>query len=304
MRNQSAVSTPGGRRRPKLTNESRDAVVLLAPLLVLLVAFILAPVLSNFYYALTKWKGFGTPEFVGLDNFRRLFRDENFWEALGNTFVLLIYVPFITAVPLLLAALLREGLKGWTFFRAILFLPNVLGFVIIGMLFNIVLREFGPLNQVLRAMGLGGLAVNWLGESTPALHALGLVNVLERMGFGAIYFLASMAGIDENLYAAAKVDGAGWWATFWNVTVPSIRFAVEFWIVLGFIRIFARLFGFIFTLTGGGPGYSTVTLEYGIYLKGFENFQMGYASAWAVVLFVLCGLISIAQVHLIRRRST
>lgn len=293
----------GAKKRRKLADESRDAAILLTPLIALLLVFVLFPVFSNFYYALTKWKGFGAPEFVGLANFQRLLEDRNFWEAVGNTFSLLIYVPVITVVPLFLAALLREGFKGWTVFRAILFIPNVLGFVVIGMLFNIVLREFGPLNQILRAIGLDGLAVNWLGESRPALHALGLVNVLERTGFGVIYFLASMATIDEDLYAAAKVDGAGWWTTFWNVTVPSIRFAVEFWVILSFIRIFARLFGFIFTLTGGGPGYSTVTLEYGVYLSGFENFQMGYASAWAVVLFLLCAMISVAQIYLIRQRD-
>jgi ABC-type sugar transport system permease subunit len=144
-------------------------------------------------------------------------------------------------------------------------------------------------------------AHDWLSKSNLALFSVGIVFVVwVKLGFGCIYFLASMSGIDQNLYDAAEIDGAGWWATFWNVTVPSIRFSIEFFVVLSFIELFARAFPFIYTFTHGGPGFGTFTLEYGIYNAGFVGFNVGYASAWAVVLFIFCSIIAITQIKLMR----
>ena len=112
-----------------------------------------------------------------------------------------------------------------------------------------------------------------------------------------------MATVDSELYDAAKIDGAGWWISFVNVTIPSIQFAVEFWVVKSFITTFARMYGSIFTLTQGGPGVSTITMEYGIYVKGFQAGQMGYASAWAVILFIFCALIALAQIRILSRKD-
>ena len=112
-----------------------------------------------------------------------------------------------------------------------------------------------------------------------------------------------MNGIDKEIYEAALIDGANFWRTFFKVTVPSVRFAVEFWVVFNFIEVFARMFSFIHTLTQGGPGYSTFTLEYGIFIQGFSKFKVGYSSAWSVVLFLFCAMISVAQIRLMQRRD-
>jgi ABC-type sugar transport system permease subunit len=269
----------------------------------LLGVFIAYPVASNFYYGFTRWKGFGTPTWVGLANFTRMFQDQMFGQAMRNTFILVLYIPLGTVVPLIISAMLREGLRGWAVFKAVLYIPNVLGYVIVGMMFAVILRENGAVNVILRALGLDALAIGWLSSSSSAIHVIGVLNgVWSRIGFGCIYFLAAMSSIDAELYDAAKIDGAGWWRTFFSVTAPSIRFAIEFWIVLQFISVFARMFGFIYTLTGGGPGFATTTLEFGIYIKGFSNFQMGYASAWAMLLFVFCAVIAAAQIYVLRRR--
>ena len=285
-------------------SEEREALILIVPLLVLLGVFIAYPVASNFYYGFTRWRGFGDPQWTGLANFQRLFQDRMFIEAMQNTFVLTFYIPLGTLVPLLISAMLREGLRGWAVFKAILYIPNVLGFVIVGMMFWVVLRDHGPVNTMLRSIGLDALAIRWLSTSRSAIHVVGVLNgVWAPIGFGCIFFLAAMSSIDSELYDAVRIDGAGWWRTFFTVTVPSIRFAIEFWVVLQFITVFARMFGFIYTLTGGGPGFSTTTLEFGIYIMGFSNFQMGYASAWAIVLFAFCALIAAAQIHVLRRRG-
>ncbi len=284
--------------------EEREALVLILPLIVLLGVFIAYPVASNFYYGFTRWRGFGDPVWVGLGNFERMFEDRMFYQALQNTFILVLYIPIGTLVPLLISAMLREGMKGWSVFKAILYLPNVLGFVVIGLMFSVILRDAGAVNTTLRSLGLDALTVRWLSTSRSAIHVIGVLNgVWATIGFGCIFFLAAMSGIDSELYDAARIDGAGWWRTFFSVTVPSIRFAIEFWIVLRFISVFARMFGFIYALTGGGPGFATTTLEFGIYIKGFSNFQMGYASAWAMVLFVFCALIAAAQIYVLRRRN-
>uniref|UniRef100_A0A7C3IQK9 Sugar ABC transporter permease n=1 Tax=Gracilinema caldarium TaxID=215591 RepID=A0A7C3IQK9_9SPIR len=285
-----------------MKSEAVDSYLLITPLLVLLTIFILYPVVANIYLSFFKWKGMGRASFIGFENYQTMFKDQTFWTSIKNTFMLLLYVPLGTILPIMIAAILREGLKGWPIFRAIIYLPNILGYVIMGMIFSIVLRKNGPLNSVLTVVGLGDYALDWLNKSDLALNSLGLVyGVWIRLGFGCIYFLAAMSSIDESLYDAAKIDGALWWRTFWNVTVPSIRFSIEFWIVLSFIEILARAFPFIYTFSRGGPGFATFTLEYGIYNAGFIAFNMGYASAWASMLFVFCGIIAFFQVSLMRK---
>ena len=259
-----------------MKSETVESFILIAPLLVLLSVFILYPVLANIYLSFFKWKGMGHATFIGVDNYVTMVNDPTFWVSIKNTFILLLYIPLGAILPIMVSAILREGLKGWPVFRAIIYLPNILGYVIIGMIFSIVLRKIGPLNGGLTAIGLGAFALDWLNKPNLAIQALGVVyGVWMRLGFGCIFFLAAMSGIDESLYDAAKIDGARWWRTFWNVTIPSIRFSIEFWIVLSFIEILARAFPFIYTFTRGGPGFATFTLEYGIYNAGFVAFNMG-----------------------------
>ncbi len=281
-----------------------EPYLLIAPLLLLLLVFILYPVVANIYLSFFKWKGMGKATFIGLDNYRTMFADETFWISIKNTLVLLLYIPLGVILPILISALLREGLKGWSLFRAIIYLPNILGYVIMGMISSIMFRKLGPINNVLIHLGLDAFALDWLSKPDLALNTLGLVyGVWLRLGFGCIFFLAAMSSIDESLYDAAKIDGALWWRTFWNVTIPSIRFSIEFWIVLSFIEILARAFPFIYTFSRGGPGFATFTLEYGIYNAGFVAFNMGYASTWASVLFVVCSIIACFQVALMRKNS-
>jgi len=291
------------KKKMMIQQEQSDAYILLLPLLLLMVVFIVYPVLANFYYSLTTWKGFGTEIWVGLKNYRRVFHDDKFWYSLKNLGVLVLYIPIGIFIPLLIAAILREGLKGWMFFRSVIYLPTILGYVILGTLFSIILSQSGPLTEMLKMMGVEDAnKINLLGQSRSAIHVVALLFVVfSKLGFGCIYFLAAMSSIDSSLYDAAAIDGAGWWQRFFSVTVPSISFSMQFFLVLSFIEVFARMYSFIYTLTYGGPGFATYTLEFGIYRQGFQAFKMGYASSWAVILFVFCSLIAALQINILKK---
>jgi ABC-type sugar transport system permease subunit len=272
-------------------------------LLVLLAAFILFPVVMNLIASFTEWKGYGPVKWIGWANYRAMVRDEAFWTSLKNTGVLVLYIPVSTIVTVFVAALLREGLRGWKAYRAIFYIPNLLGPVIIGVVFSIYLRDDGLLN--LSQKWATGVTLRFLTSPQLAMNSIGFIQVVwVHLGFGLIYFLAAMNGVEQGVYEAALIDGAGFFQTLWRVTVPSIRFAIEFWVVFNFIEVFARMFSFIYTLTRGGPGYGTFTLEYGIFSQGFEKFRAGYSSTWSMVLFLFCAVISVAQIRMMRRRSS
>lgn len=287
----------------KIKQETKDGWLLLFPLLLLTGIFLLFPVVSNFYYSLTKWKGVGKPIFIGLDNFRTLFKDERFYKSLKNLGILILYIPLGVIVPLLIANTLRKGFRGWQVFRVLLYLPNILGPVILGTIFSVILSQIGPITDILIKLGIqNAQEIYILGRSTSAINSLAFIFVVwMRVGFGCIYFLAAMSSIDVSLYDAAKIDGTNAWQDFIHITLPSIRFSIEFFTILAFIEVFARMYGIIFTLTGGGPGYATYTLEYGVYMISFSSYQKGYASAWAVVLFFFCAIIALIQIRLIKR---
>ncbi len=289
-------------RHRGLVSDGAAPYAFLAPLLLLLSAFILYPVAMNLFASFTEWKGYGAQKWIGLSNYRKMFQDQAFWTSILNTGIFILYIPLSTVFTLFVAALMREGIKGWKAYRAILYIPNLLGYVIMGVIFSIYLRDDGALNAVIKAFF--GEPVHFLIDPTLAINSIGLILVVWlHLGFGIIYFLAAMNGIEATVYEAAIIDGAGFWKTFLAVTVPSVRFAVEFFVVFNFIEVFARMFSFIYTLTQGGPGYSTFTLEYGIFAQGFQKFRAGYASAWAMVLFVFCAAISTAQIRLMQRRN-
>jgi len=289
-----------------MSQDAKDGWLLLMPLLLLTGVFLVYPVASNFYFSLTKWKGLGEPTFIGLQNFVKMFQDDRFYSSLKNLFVLVLYIPLGVFIPLSIAAVLRNGMKGWQLYRGLLYLPNVLGPVILGTIFSVMLSQVGPLTEILTRLGFEHAnEIYLLGKTSTAIHTLSFLFVIwMRVGFGCIYFLAAMSTIDASLYDAAKIDGTNKWQDFIHVTIPGIRFSIEFFTVLAFIEVFARMYGMIFTLTGGGPGYATYTLEFGVYMISFGAYQKGYASAWSVVLFFFCAVIALIQIRLIKQEES
>lgn len=193
-------------RHRSLTRDGAAPYILLAPLLLLLVAFILYPVVMNLVASFTDWKGYGAQKWVGWANYAAMAKDPSFWTSIGNTLVLIVYIPIGTVVTLLIAAFLREGIRGWSWYRAILYIPNLLGYVIMGVIFSIYLRDDGALNLLVKSVT--GSPLHFLIDPFLALNTIGFgLVVWLHLGFGLIYFLAAMSGIDKTIYEAALVDG-------------------------------------------------------------------------------------------------
>jgi len=235
---------------------------------------------------------------VGLANFVELLHSGIFWTALRNNLLLVLAVPFWLLVSLVLAILIHQEVPGWRFFRAAFFLPSVLSPVIIGTLFQALLREDGAINRGLEVVGLGVFARDWLGDPATALPSLVMVILWGIFGLGVIVFLAGLAAVPAEIFEAARLDGARGWVYLRHIVVPSLKHVIEFWAVNLVVWSFTSLFAFVYVMTGGGPGYATMLVEYQVYLQAFEFNRMGFACALGSALFLLVFGMVVLQVRL------
>lgn len=277
------------------------ALLLLLPALALLGVFRVIPIGEAFYLSLTRWNGVGEPEWVGLANYEALLKDRTFRTALTNNLAILLAVPAWVLLPLFVASLIHRAPPGARFFRLALFLPAVLSPVVIGAFFNVMLQYSGPVNELLRMAGLDWVASEWLQSSRTALPVVMVVFIWATLGIGVLVYLAGLAQVNPESWDAARLDGAGFWQVQRHITIPELRRVIEFWTVIVLISSFTAVFPFIYTLTRGGPGYSTYTLDYYVYDKAFQGSALGYASAVGVVLLVIVGGLAALNVLLFRR---
>lgn len=271
----------------------------LLPACVLLAVFRVVPAMSAFWHGFTEWDGVGSASFVGLANYREVLGDGIFWTAFKNNLALVLSVPVWIVVSLVLALLIHQEIAGWRFFRASFFLPSVLAPVIVGTLFQALLRYNGPVNRGLETVGLGGLARDWLGDPGTALPTLIVVVLWGIFGHGVIVFLAGLAAVPKEIFEAARLDGATGWRYLWYIVVPSLHHVIEFWAVSLIVWSFTSLFAFIYVMTQGGPGYSTTLVEYRLYQEAFQfHGRMGYACALGTALFLMVFGLVLLQIRL------
>jgi multiple sugar transport system permease protein len=263
----------------------------------------LIPVIVLFYISFTSWNVFGAAQWIGLDNFERLVGDASFHTALLNTlYYAAIHIPLTLVASLSLALLLNRKLRGVAFFRTVAFFPYITSIVAIAVVWNMLFSpEFGPINQLLRAVGVDN-PPGWTTSSTWAMPAVILVSVWREMGYYMLLLLAGLQTVPAQLYEAARMDGANAWQRFWNVTLPGLRPTMFFVTVMLTIGSF-KIFDLILVMTNGGPGQSTLVLSQYIYQKGFVENQFGYASSVAVVLFFICISVTIVQFLVNKRRE-
>lgn len=272
-----AAATPRSRRR----REAVAAYLFLAPDLLGLVVFILLPMVLAFCVAFYAVDGFGNYTFVGLDNYRLMGSDTKLWKALGVTGTYtLAFVPLTFVASLVLALLVREQFRGVGWVRAAFFLPHVVSLVVVGLIWQFLLVDKrGAMAVLLRPFGLGD--VSFLGSPSLALSTYVVISAWFFMGYFMLVFLAGLKDIPRELEDAARVDGAGAWQRFRNVTWPLLRPTSFFVLVNATIGAVTGLqaFDLVFVLTKGGPADATTTIVVYIYEQAFMFNNLGYAAA-------------------------
>ncbi|MBC6936642.1 MAG: sugar ABC transporter permease [Chloroflexi bacterium] len=268
--------------------------VYLAPGLLIYLVFIFIPILNTFRLSFHNWTGFTEPVFNGLDNYIELAGNQRFWSALFNNF---FFVIFFTIIPILIglfitSLLTRTHISGLTAYRVGLFIPQVMSTVAVGIIWRWMLNpRFGPLNVMLRSIGLEALARPWLGDFTWAPYAVGAIGAWVGYGFTMVLFVAGVQSINPELYDVARVFGANPWQEFRYVTLPGLRRQIVVAFVIRFIAAM-RIFDLVYVTTEGGPGGITRVVSYELWQNAFQVNKAGYAAAMAVVLTTIILLVS------------
>lgn len=241
---------------------------------------------------------------VGFRNYQLVLNQPLFWESVSHNLQLLLAIPILVGLSLLTALLLYERLRGWTLWRAILFLPYVLAIPIIAVVMKQMFQFNGPVNEVLRWLSLDFLALDWIGSPDVALWTVMGLIIWREAALGTILFLARLLSLDESLVESARLEGAGWWQRAWYVLIPQMRGVIEFFSVICVITMLSAVFAYVYIMGGGrgGPGTSTTVIELYIYNALTRQSLPGIAAAVSVLLFVVSlGLIYLLFV--VRRRQ-
>ncbi|WP_344935993.1 sugar ABC transporter permease [Sphaerisporangium flaviroseum] len=304
-RRASPGSTPSSRRRR--FRGLATITLFLLPALVLFLLLVLAPIAVAAYTSLFKWNGLGgLPEnWIGLDNYTRMFADEVFLGDLRRG-ALLIILSLVIQLPLSLAIamLLNQKMRGRAFYRLLFFAPYVLSEVITGVLFTMILSpETGLANQILGAVGLESLQSSWLAEPSTVMMSLFVVMTWKYFGFHMILYLAGRQGIPKELGEAAAIDGATPWKQFRYVTLPLLGPTIRISVFLSIIGAI-QLFDLVWVLTAGGPIHSSETMAVTMFQFGFKRSQIGYGSAISVVMFLISLVFALGYQRFVMRRDT
>ncbi|MCK4548009.1 MAG: sugar ABC transporter permease [Candidatus Eisenbacteria sp.] len=282
------------------SSQERAGFIFTIPWLVTFAAFGLFPVLFSLGLSFSRFNPArpGATHWVGLANYAELAADGTFWQSVGNTaFFAMGTIPFTTGIALALALLLHSRPPAGGFFRTALFVPTVISLVVVSLIFRYVYAPIGMLNAFLGWLGIGGKA--WLQDPNFALPAIMAMDVWAAVGYYMILMLAGLKAIPREIYDSAEVDGAGWWARLWHITLPGLRPMLLFVVVINTIRSL-QVFVEIVVMTQGGPLNRTLTVVYYLYETAFYKLRMGYGSAIAYALFAILFVVTLVQLRAFR----
>ena len=269
------------------SRENRNGYLFVMPWILGFFLFTLLPMVFSAILSLCEWDivtGLSTIEFVGLENFTSMFKDPKFWQSLKVTFKFcLITIPCYQIASLFVAFLLAMDIKGMKIFRVVYFLPSIIPTIAATMIWTRIFAQDGILNKSLSVIGIKGPA--WLTDRNTALYAL-MIMGLWGVGYTIIIYLSGLQGVSEELKEAARVDGAKGWQIFFKITVPMISPTIFFNVVMAVIGSF-QYFTQAYVMTEGGPMQSTLFYNLYLYQKAYKEYQMGYASAMAWVMFII-----------------
>ena len=291
-------------RQVRKIQQQAGAYAFLLPHLIWFLGFVAFPIGYGIYMSLHVWRLIGTPRFVGLDNYVRIWQDARFWDSVINTLVFAaISVPLIVALSLLLALMLNHTVFGRLWPLVAFVSPAFFGSAGILLAWSWILNSSGTglMNYYLRTLGVIDEPVAWLTKSpTMAWIWILVVTAWWIVGFGVLLYLGALQRIPPEQYDAAAVDGAGWWARFWHVTLPWIRNVMFFDVARNVVLAFG-LFDQVLILTGGGPGGATRTMVHYLYLIGFQRQDLGRAATMAWYIFSTVVLFGAVQLALLTR---
>ncbi len=285
----------------RLTFRKIEPYLYLAPATILIILVFIYPIIQIIQASLLENTASGIKT-VGFTNYRLVSEDPVFWTALENNGKLLFSVPFMTVLALIIAILLFEHVRGWLIYRGLIFLPYILAIPVVGTTFVYLLGLNGIVNTILESVGLKFLTQDWLGSATWVIPSISMVIIYREMGFGVVLFLARLMSLEQEILEAAEIDGANWWQKHIYVTLPQLAGVLEFFIVVELITMLSWVFAYVFTMTGGGPGFASTVMEFYIWKHAFAFRSPGIASALAVVLLATTTLLIVLQLRL-RRKS-
>lgn len=265
--------------------KTRTAWAFLAIPLLFLLVFTFIPAFAALGLSFTNYNVFNPVEFVGLKNYLGIFRDREFMNALKNTiFYWMMTTPILVILPIFLAILVNNKLKGVKLFRLIFYFPTLVSVVVTAILWRWMFAQEGIINYFLTVIGIN--PISWLTNPNTALPALAFVTIWQGMGYYMLFYLAALQSVPQDLYEAAELDGANFWQKHFKITLPMIRPTIFFIAVISTMGAFKE-FTLMLSMTGGGPINSTTTVVYLVYQEAFQNLDMGNASAISMVLFAI-----------------
>jgi len=275
--------------------ENLKGYAFIAPTLVVILIVYFYPLVQNFIYSLRDLSIPNRP-FSGLRNYFLMFNDPIFWLSIRNNGILIfILVPILVFVSLIFSVLLFERIKGWKFYRGTLLLPYITSITAVGLFFSLFFQGRGMLNTFFKLIHLDFLAIDWLGSTKFALPAIMFVILWREFGFGTMLFLARLTTVSEELFDAAKIDGANWFQRLIHVVIPQLGTVIEFYVFIMIVTMLSWVFNYVYVMTLGGPARSTYVTELYIFLEAFKMNKMGIAAAVSIVLFVITAILAFAS---------
>lgn len=287
-------------RSPLAREANLTGWLFVAPMVLGFALLLFIPLSMALYMSLTDWPLLGEANFIGLDNYRTIVSDKEFWKVLGNTFYFAAgLVPLNIVLALLLALPLSGKLPGMGMFRTVIFIPVMTSLIVWSIVWKYMFAtDSGFINQLLQWLGFTG--PSWLYDRDLAMPVVIVTSVLKNLGLNMVLFIAALQQVPVQLYEAAKIDGASKPVTFFRITLPMITHTLFLTIIMTIIGSL-KVFGQIYVMTQGGPVGSTKVLVYYIWEKAFKLYEFGYASALAYVLFVIILALTLVQWSLRRR---
>ena len=289
----------------RLGRKHAELTLLLTPAVALFVLFVLLPICIAAYYGLFNWSGYGPlSDFTGVHNYKLVLSDPVFrGSLLHNVIIAVLSLLVQLPISIALALLLNRRIRGGTFLRLAVFAPYVLSEATTAVLWLLILQPGGFVDQVMRAVGLGGLIHPWLADPAIVRYTLFAVVTWKYIGFGIILLLAGLQGIPAELREAAAIDGASAWQTTRRITLPLLGPTIRIWAFLSIIGSL-QLFDIVWIMTIGGPANASSTMVTYMIQNGFRSLEFGYGSAVAVILFVVSFVFALLYQRFALRRDT